>query len=128
MRLVGHLLRLMRLPAVTAVCLVVLLPASAQASATRWGPVRSTDRGALAGGTWDTGTRLLSLTLTDRSRGPKCAWAIVQAGGYSVPLHVCRSAKAFRFRVTQPGAVSVLVCSGTRRAAAGATCRTKVLL
>ncbi len=113
--------------AVIAACLVVLVPASAQA-ATHWGPVRSKDRGAVATGAWDTGTRLLSLTLSDRSRGPKCAWAVVKAGGYTVPLHVCRTTKAFRFQVTETGPVSVLVCSGSKRSATVTTCRTKVLV
>lgn len=126
-RRVRPLLRLLLLPALVGVCLTVLMPPASAQDATRWGPVRSTDHGALAAGTWATGSRLLNLTLTDRTRGPKCAWAIVKAGGYSVPLHACGSSKAFRFRVTEVGAVSILVCSGTRRAAAGQTCRTKVL-
>lgn len=129
-RCVRPSLRLLLLPAVLgallSALLVVLLPASAQA-ATRWGPVRSSDRGALAGGTWASGTRLLNLTLTDATRGPKCAWVLVKAGGYAGPLHVCRGSQAVRFRVTQPGPVSISVCSGTRRAPAAATCRTKVL-
>lgn len=116
-----------RLLVILGVCLVVLMPAAAHA-ATRWGPVRSTDRLAAATGTWAGGSRILSLTLVDRSRGPKCAWAVVKAGGYTVPLHVCRGSKPFRFRVTETGAVSMLICSGSRRAAAGATCRTKVLV
>jgi hypothetical protein len=130
-RRVRDLLRLLRAPAVVgaclAVCLVVQLPASAQA-ATRWGPVRSKDRVAVASGTWDTGSRYLTLTLSDRSRGPKCSWVVVKAGGYAVPFHACGSTKALAFRVTETGPVSLVVCSGTKRAAAATTCRTKVLV
>lgn len=114
-------------PAVLGACLVLQLSWSAQA-ATGWGPVRSKGAGAVGSGTWSPTTRLLGLTLTDRTRGPKCAWAIVKAGGYTVPLHVCNGTRALRFQVTQTGPVEILICSGTRRAAAGETCRTKVLV
>lgn len=119
--------RLVRVTIVVGLCLVVLLPASAQA-ATRWGPVRSKDRVAVVSGTWDTSTRYLNLTLSDRSRGPKCAWAIVKAGGYAVPFHACGGSRLLPFRVTETGPVTILVCSGSKHAATGETCRTKVLV
>ena len=118
--------RLLRVALVVGVCLLVLVPASAEA-ATRWGPVQSHDRVAVASGSWSTTTRYLALTLTDRSRGPKCAWGIVRAGGYTVPFHACGSTRSLAFRVTETGPVTILVCSGSKRAAAGATCRAKLL-